>query len=97
MPAFVILDIAWHDAAKATAYREQLGPTLEKYGGRTLVANEPRVLEGDWSPRRLVIFEFPSMEAVQAWLRSPEYAPVGQLRKEGATSKIVAVERPPAP
>jgi len=31
-------------------------------------------LEGDWRPKMLVIAEFPSRAAAEAWYRSPEYA-----------------------
>jgi uncharacterized protein (DUF1330 family) len=43
MPAYTIADVDWHDEAKAAEYRKLLGPTLEKYGGRTLVANQAKV------------------------------------------------------
>jgi uncharacterized protein (DUF1330 family) len=97
MPAYSILDVEWHDETKATEYRKLLGPTLEKHGGKTLVANEPQVLEGDWKPRRVVIIEFPTMDALQKWYRSEEHAPVIRLRQEGAKSRLIAVERPPTP
>lgn len=97
MPAYTIADVDWHDEAKAAEYRKLLGPTLEKYGGRTLVANQAHLLEGDWNPRRVVIIEFPSMDALKTWYHSPEHAPVIQLRKDGAKTKMIAVERPNAP
>lgn len=97
MVAYLILEIEWHDPAKAAEYRKLLGPSLEKYGGKTLVANEARALEGEWNPRRVVIFEFPSLPAIEQWYHSAEYAPVMKIRKEGASSKMIAVERPPAP
>jgi uncharacterized protein (DUF1330 family) len=96
MPAYLILDIEWHDPDKAAEYRKLLGPTLEKYGGRTLVANEARALEGDWKPRRVVVIEFPKMDTLQAWYRSPEYAPLIRIRTEGSKSNMIAVETPPA-
>jgi len=95
MPAYLIMEIDWHDADRATQYRNLLGPTLEKYGARTLVANEPHALEGDWKPRRVVIFEFPSMEAMRKWYASDEYAPVMRIRKEGSKTNMIAVEPPP--
>lgn len=97
MPAYTIADIEWHDEAKAAEYRKLLGPTLEKYGGRTLVANQAQSLEGDWNPRRVVIIEFPTMEALQSWYHSTEHAHAIRLRREGANTKMIAVERPPAP
>lgn len=38
MPAYLVAGLDWTDAAIANEYRERLGPTLEKYGGKTLVA-----------------------------------------------------------
>ncbi len=96
MPAYLIADIDWHDQGRAAEYRKLLGPTLEQHGGRTLVANESRLLEGDWSPHRVVIIEFPDMDALLAWYKSAEYAPLIRLRNEGSKSRMVAVERPPA-
>ena len=96
MPAYLILQIGWHDQAKSDEYREKLGPTLEKYGGRTLYAGEPKVLEGKWDPARTVLIEFPTMDALQNWYYSEEYAPLLQLRKQAATTNMVAVQRPTA-
>lgn len=95
MPAYMILDIEWHDPERATEYRKLLGPTLEKHGGRTLVANEARKLEGDWNPKRVVIIEFPSMQALQDWHGSDDYAPLIRIRREGSKSNMIAVERSP--
>jgi uncharacterized protein (DUF1330 family) len=95
MPAYLILDILWHDPGRAAEYRRLLGPTLEKHGARTLVANEARVLEGDWKPQRVVVIEFPSMDALLAWHGSKEYAPLLRIRTEGAQTNMLAVERPP--
>lgn len=97
MTAYTILDVDWHDESKAAEYRKLLGPSVEKFGGRTLVANAPAPLEGDWSPRRVAIMEFPTMEALQKWYHSAEHAPALRLRAEGARSRMIAVERPPAP
>ncbi|HEV2317116.1 MAG TPA: DUF1330 domain-containing protein [Thermoplasmata archaeon] len=97
MTAYTILDIDWHDEVKAAEYRKILGPSVEKFGGKTLVANSPLVLDGDWSPRRIAVMEFPSMEALQSWYRSPDHAPALQLRRAGAKSAMIAVERPTPP
>jgi uncharacterized protein (DUF1330 family) len=39
-----------------------------------------------------VIIEFASMETLQAWYRSPEYAPALALRKRCAVSNLVMTE-----
>jgi uncharacterized protein (DUF1330 family) len=96
MPAYLLLDITWHDPAKANEYREKLGPTLDKYHARTLVAAPVEVLEGTWAPARVVVIEFPSMDALHDWYRSEEYAPLLELRKAAAATNMLAVDRPPA-
>jgi len=50
------------------------------------------VLEGDWKPTRLVIFEFPSLQAVQSFYVSPEYAPLKAMRMAAGSANIVGVE-----
>lgn len=42
-------------------------PAIEAVGGRCLARGGPhKVYEGDWEPKRLGLFEFPSMEALDA-------------------------------
>jgi uncharacterized protein (DUF1330 family) len=95
MVTYALFDVDWHDQDKAREYREKFGPALEKFGGKTLCANPPEVIEGDWKPTRVVILEFPTTDMFRAWYRSPEYAPVLKLRKEGArTGTAVIVEGP---
>ncbi|MGA8709644.1 MAG: DUF1330 domain-containing protein [Thermoplasmata archaeon] len=94
MPAYLIVEIEWHDSVKQKEYRDALGPTLTKHKARTLYAGEAEVLEGSWKPPRVVLLEFPSMDALHAWYNSPEYAPLIRLRKSGAKTNIVAVESP---
>jgi len=95
MSTYAVFDVDWHDQGKAKEYREKFGPALEKYGGKTLCANAPQVIEGSWNPARVVILEFPNSEAFRAWYASPEYAPVLKLRLDGATTKAaLTVEGP---
>ena len=95
MPAYVITEIDWHDEKKANEYRTLFGPALEKFGGKTLaVQGPPVVLDGSWKPSRVVLLEFPSMDAVRAWYDSPEYAPILALRHEAARTNMIAIERP---
>ena len=49
------------------------------------------VLEGDWQPERLVILEFESLEAAQAFYDSEEYGAARDAREGAATMQMVAV------
>jgi uncharacterized protein (DUF1330 family) len=95
MPAYLVVGLDWTDAAIANEYRARLGPTLEKYGGKTLVAGKPELLEGKWVPGRVVVIDFPSMDQLQKWYRSEEYAPLIQLRQRGSAGDLLAVQYTP--
>jgi uncharacterized protein (DUF1330 family) len=92
--AYLIAQIEWHDPKIQAEYRGLLGPTLEKYAGRTIYAGEPTVLEGSWPLPRAVVVEFPTMRALNEWYHSDEYAPLLELRKRGATANVIAIEAP---
>jgi uncharacterized protein (DUF1330 family) len=93
MSAYVIGEIEVTDAAVYEDYRKQVAATVQKYGGRFVVrGGRIEALEGGWSPRRLVVLEFPSMEQAQKWYRSSEYAPLIALRQSASRGKLVLVE-----
>ena len=93
MAAYVIGEVDVMDPAAYEDYRKQVGAVVTKYGGR-FIARGGRVeaLEGAWSPKRLVLLEFPSMEQALKWYRSPEYAPLIKLRQKASRGKLVALE-----
>lgn len=95
MPAYMIGDVEWHDAAALARYGEGHAELLAKYGGEILVGSKGiEVIEGDWKPRWLVIFKFPSKKDFHAWYSSAEYAPRLALRLEHADSKLVVIDDP---
>jgi len=47
---------------------------------------------GDWSPTRLVVFEFPSREVAQSFFQSPQYQPLKAMRHAASDADIVGVE-----
>ncbi|HYB77750.1 MAG TPA: DUF1330 domain-containing protein [Thermoplasmata archaeon] len=92
MPAYLVADVEWHDAAALAKYGDGHSELLAKYGGKILVGSEAvDVIEGDWKPRILVIFEFPSKKDFRDWYDSTEYAPRLALRRAHADSNVVVV------
>ncbi len=68
MPAYVIFDVEIRDAARYQEFMAAVKPALEQAGARYLArGGEHRVYEGDWQPRRIVLLEFPSFEAWEAF------------------------------
>ena len=99
MPAYVINDMDVTDPQLFEEYKKLSPPTVAQYGGKFLArGGRTETLEGAWSPRRLVILEFPDMASAQAWIDSPVYAPARRLRQRASNSNIVLVEgaAPPA-
>lgn len=93
MPAYLVADIEVIDRDLYDEYRKGVPATVAAYGGRFLVRGGPtQTLEGDWSPKRAVVLEFPDAAALKRWYDSPEYAPLLALRKRAARSTVVAMD-----
>ena len=93
MAAYLIADLDVKNPAGIENYRAKVGDTITKYGGKFVVrGGAHEVLEGDWRPTRLVLLEFPTMDALKRWYHSPEYGPLIAERKAAAATDIVIVD-----
>ena len=93
MPAYVFGEIEVTDPATYEEYRKQVLAVVTKYGGRFIVrGGQVGGLEGGWAPKRFVALEFPSMDQARRWYRSPEYAPLIELRQKASRGKLILVE-----
>jgi uncharacterized protein (DUF1330 family) len=85
MSAYLIVQIKLlADRNKLAPYRDAVGPCVAKFGGRYIVGGGVKVetLEGrQHDGRSLVIFEFPSLEAIQTFWMSPDYIAIKKLRE----------------
>jgi uncharacterized protein (DUF1330 family) len=93
MPAYVVVQIAVHDAQTYERYKQLAPPSIAHYGGRYLVrGGATEALEGTWQPPRFVILEFPSVERARAWWASPEYAVAKALRQSSTHTMMLLAE-----
>ncbi len=93
MPTYVIVETDVHDPKQYEQYKAASPGAVAAGGGRFVArGGELAVLEGDWHPSRLVILEFPDIEAAKRWYESPEYAEARRLREGAATLRMVAVQ-----
>jgi uncharacterized protein (DUF1330 family) len=93
MSAYVIVDIDVHDGEGYARYKELAPASIASHGGRYLARGGwTEVLEGQWTPKRLVILEFPTVERAKEWLHSAEYRDARGLRHKHATSNMVVIE-----
>lgn len=93
MSAYVIFDVLIHDMNRYQDFMKGVKPALEAAGARYLArGGEHKVYEGDWTPRRIVILEFPSVAAWEAFYTGPVYQGLKALRDECSSARLVAVE-----
>ena len=50
------------------------------------------VLEGDWSPSRVVMLKFPTMAQARAFYQSAEYEAANEARQGAAVMRMIVVE-----
>ena len=97
MRGYVVVNITVRDSARYEEYKRLATPTVSAYGGRYVArGGAVDVREGRWSPTRLVILEFPSVERARAWWDSPEYAPAKAIRQSCSDTQLVITEGVPA-
>jgi uncharacterized protein (DUF1330 family) len=93
MAAYLIANIEVKDPAKFEEYRQKVVPVIQKFGGRYLVrGGDVRRLEGNLPLKRLVVLEFPTIEAAQQFYDSAEYEPILKLRLSSTQSDLVLVQ-----
>jgi uncharacterized protein (DUF1330 family) len=93
MSALVLVEISIHDYDLYEEYKKHTLATIQKFRGRFVVrVAKTESLEGDWNPERLVIVEFPSVQAAKDWWASPEYTIAKNIRYRAASSKMLVVE-----
>ncbi len=64
MAAYVIFDVEITDPARYQDFMAGVKPALDEAGAKYLSrGGAHKVYEGDWEPRRIVLLEFPSVEA----------------------------------
>ncbi|MBE9477341.1 MAG: DUF1330 domain-containing protein [Proteobacteria bacterium] len=94
MTAYVIVDTKINDPEAYETYKAQAKPIAEKYGGiyRTR-GGDMDVLESDlWTPTRIVVVEFPDMQAARDFANSDAYAPVKAIRHANAECTLIIVD-----
>jgi len=93
MKAYVIVQVEIADPGPYEAYRKEVMPTIEAFGGRFLVRGGKMTKhEGDWPYSRAVVIEFPSREAAEGWYRSPAYQKLLPLRLKASRGNLVIVD-----
>ena len=93
MSAYVIFDVEIYNMSKYQEFMNGVKPALAAAGARYLArGGAHKVYEGDWQPRRIVILEFPSVAAWEAFYAGPVYQGLRAIRDECSSARLVSVE-----
>ena len=93
MKAYLVLDLAVHDFPAFKTYMEKIPAFIARHGGRYIVQGTvPTPIEGDWTPERMAILEFPSRQHAADFLGDPEIKELFAIRQRTTTSRLVLVD-----
>jgi uncharacterized protein (DUF1330 family) len=92
MPAYIIVEAIITKPQEFVAYAQAVPPIVAQYGGvYRVLGGAAESLEGDWGATRLVMHEWPSMDAARAFWQSQEYAAVKPLREGTGEFRVMLV------
>jgi uncharacterized protein (DUF1330 family) len=93
MAAYIIVEVDVKDPAKYEDYKKLTPATLEPYDGKFIArGGKAELIEGEDTPKRIVVLEFENSEKAKAWWNSPEYSEAKKLRHATAESRMILVE-----
>lgn len=99
MPAYMISHVTVTNKEKFDSYFDKTKSVGAKYGAKPVaIGTQPKMLNGESDGHQMVVVaEFESMEALDAWHNSDEYKAIVPLRAEGSIQRMVAYEAMPLP
>ena len=94
MAAYLIADTLLNDPAEYEEYKLRAKPAAEKFGGQYLArGGQLSVKESDlWSPTRIVIVRFESLEQANRFYESAEYQEALPYSQRSAKRTVLIVE-----
>ncbi|WP_220003338.1 DUF1330 domain-containing protein [Bradyrhizobium sp. BR 10261] len=88
-----MLDLSVNEFAGFKTYIDEIPAFIAKHSGRYIIrGDEPTTIEGDWTPARLVIIEFPERAKAQAFLDDPDAQDLFKLRHATTTSRLLLAD-----
>ncbi len=90
---YIIANVTVTNPLQYEEYKKWSSEAMRVHGAEVCVrGGQVEVLEGDWSPERLVILKFPSVAAAKAFDASPEYGRARAARQGAAIMRMIVVE-----
>lgn len=91
--AYVIADVTVTNAEQYAQYRQLSSVAMQVHGAEICVrGGAVAPLEGGWTPERIVVLKFPSLDAARAFYDSSEYRAARAARDGVCVMRMIAVE-----
>ena len=91
--AYILADVDVTDPQQYEQYKKLSTLAMQAHGAEVCVrGGAVQVLEGDWSPRRVVLLKFPTPEKARAFYDSAEYGAAKAARQGAAVMRMVLIE-----
>ncbi len=92
MTTYILAQLTIHDRARYDRYASQFMGVLGRFEGRLLASDEsPKVLEGSWPHKKVVLIEFKDEDEASRWASSPEYRAIAVDREGSAVATVLSV------
>lgn len=93
MSGYVIAYVEVTNPAQYEEYKKWSSAAMEAHGAEVCVrGGQVQVLEGDWSPSRVIVLKFPTFERAKAFYDTEEYRKARDARAGAAVMRMIAVE-----
>lgn len=93
MSAYIIANVDVTDPQQYEQYKVLSSRAIAAHGAEVCIrGGAVEVLEGDWSPTRIVLLKFPDMASAHSFYDSAEYLLARQARAGAATMRMIAVQ-----
>ena len=93
MAAYVLVDNRINDQEDFNEYIDKIPEVVAAHGGRFLArGGATRVVEGDYTPERVVVIEFGSLDQAETFVDSPEYIELSVIRNRSTNTSTIIVD-----
>jgi len=94
MAHYLIADVKVNDDSWIPDYAAKVHDIVHKHGGKYLSrsANITNIEGGELDTTLIALLEFPSLEALRAFVDDPDYAQFAKARQAGTESRFNAID-----
>jgi uncharacterized protein (DUF1330 family) len=91
--AYIIAHVDVTDPEQYEEYKKYSSQAIQTHGAEVCVrGGKVEVLEGNWSPTRVVVLKFPNSGAAKTFYDSTDYVKARQARAQAAQMRMILVE-----